>query len=527
MISSNRFPRNERQQQRVLPGLLKEEEFNRDDPDHWFVFRNKKKQNNNLGGATHLTFDSSIKVIPIYAVARHTSLVSVQLPNTIQKIGTKAFFDCKLLRQVDFGNGGLQQIFNWAFEGCISLEEVILPSSVVELRTGVFYQCSSLLRVDARNTGIKVIPQNTFMGCTKLREMDLPTNLKRIEYCAFYGCESLLEARIPDSVQFIGATAFCECASLKTVYMSKSLQMIGSLAFADCTSLMGIEFPRNLAADVNIDPEAFVMCRALVNVCLPTRMEQKAASWKCCQSSSAVVALSMDDCFARLRQLCVDNNNQSHIRDRFGNLPIHRLCYHASDTTLDELEHAIQNNASGMETDYLKMTSFHIIATSANPRLDILQALLVHSKYATMLPWKDFKEFTMVDYLIQNPRGIPLLQFVLEWEFGKLSHLQMGVLKGSIDSLAKCQNNLKDCLRQIFTSVGYQMQKEPLTLLELALWKTKMLQGNNNNIDRESCRYQSGAQVVMENVAEYWRSADKDYYYRIALSAFPLLSSSN
>lgn len=69
-----------------------------------------------------------------------SSLISITLPNSIQKIGSYAFADCSLLSSITLPNS-LQEIGSNAFAGCSSLTSVTLPSSIQKIHEAAFKGC--------------------------------------------------------------------------------------------------------------------------------------------------------------------------------------------------------------------------------------------------------------------------------------------------------------------------------------------------------------------------------------------------
>lgn len=114
-----------------------------------------------------------------------------------------------------------------------------------------------------------------------------------------------------------------------------------------------------------------------------------------------------------------------------------------------------------------------------------------------------------------------------------LQELHYSDLKNDqIESLSNCMGMLskRQCVREVMDNVGFQLRKELILLLELASWKLKMVEVERGNSasklawDRESCRYQCGAEVVIENVTEYlW--ANNESNYCTALSVFPFFTT--
>lgn len=492
----------------------------------------------------HLTFDSATQVIPESALEKYKWLQQVRIPSTVEGIETRAFTGC-CLTNVDF-QPGLQTIGIQAFQKCSGLKEAILPDTVRVIGIGAFQHCIALTNARLPN-GLQVIEESTFEGCKSLIDIELPGSLVRVENSAFQRCSSLQMVKIPDSVGVIGYCAFMECYSLELVELPKRcLKKIQSHVFAHCERLSGIVIPScveeikdgafhacytllgvEFAKDskVNIDPSAFLGCGYLVNVCLPGTSDGLNSS-----SSEFDTQFSCND---QLR----DEDGQFYIRGRFAHLPIHRLCYHSSVTTVDEVRRALDTCIDLESTewkDYLNMTPFHIVATAVTPRVDILECLLRSYKYPfAILAQEDRShDYTMINFLFERTRGMQMLQVVLQHVFGECLWICAEELDNQINSLAECTDAASERtgVREIFELVGFHLQKELTKLLELASWKRRMFEIHpesslpfKEGMDRESSRYQCGADVVIENVTQYlWANQSS---HSIALSVFPFYSS--
>ena len=103
----------------------------------------------------------------VIGVFQHcTELETVRLPESLRKIGHRAFYECEALVHVDIPSG-VNEIGNYAFEECSSLETVTIPEGVVNLPYGIFNNCQSL------------------------KSVKLPASLKTIGEWAFHGCSAL------------------------------------------------------------------------------------------------------------------------------------------------------------------------------------------------------------------------------------------------------------------------------------------------------------------------------------------------
>jgi hypothetical protein len=142
--------------------------------------------------------DNSFLSIDDEAFNACTSLISVNLPNTVASIGQYSFYDC------------------------INLVSVIIPDRVTSIRGGAFYNCKSLVSIT------------------------IPNNVTNIGNYAFYGCTNLANVAIGSGVINIGEGAFNHCNSLPSIIIPNKVTSIGRNAFNSCGSLIKITFQGNI-----------------------------------------------------------------------------------------------------------------------------------------------------------------------------------------------------------------------------------------------------------------------------------------
>ena len=75
--------------------------------------------------------------------------------------------------------------------------------------------CHLLKKVDLSNTKIEEIQEFTFVHCTSLQEISLPPTLHTIRVKAFMNCAALPELAIPPSLRYIASRAFLDCTALR------------------------------------------------------------------------------------------------------------------------------------------------------------------------------------------------------------------------------------------------------------------------------------------------------------------------
>lgn len=233
----------------------------------------------------------------------NTTLLSVVIPKTINKMKDGCFSFCTALKSVTFVNDSPIRELSKTFVGCASLKEVILPqnlSSVGANRGETFALCTSLKTINLPET-VTEIGYRAFIGCNSLEDINLE-NVKVVGEdvwgsSAFEGCTSLKTANLESAIK-IHKRTFSGCTSLKTVNLESAkkiyehtfsgctslenvkldnLEVLGREAFDSCTALQKVELPsiKYLGIDVEEDEEniwwdgdAFVDCHALETLIL-------------------------------------------------------------------------------------------------------------------------------------------------------------------------------------------------------------------------------------------------------------------
>ncbi|WP_288707613.1 leucine-rich repeat protein [uncultured Alistipes sp.] len=242
-----------------------------------------------------------------------TSLTSIEIPASVEKIGVATFKGCTALTTVTFekgsqlkeiGDNSLVNSYHGAFTDCTSLISIEIPASVEtigwnafgncqalttvtfekgsQLKTiwggssdvGAFSNCISLTSIEIP-ASVEVIRENAFKGCTALTTVtfeqgsQLKTFHGRYDTGVFYDCKSLTSIEIPASVETIEGATFKGCTALTTVTFEKGIQLKTiqgayiSGTFYGCTSLTSIEIPASVET---IEKCAFQGCTALTTV---------------------------------------------------------------------------------------------------------------------------------------------------------------------------------------------------------------------------------------------------------------------
>lgn len=220
------------------------------------------------------------KKIPDNLFLGCTSIIDVQIPETVTEIGQKAFKDASSVENVTFAVNtetgkvkGVEKIGISAFDGCNSLQELVLPETVTEVLQGAFANEGALVKADmSRAASLKKWEKESFKGDTALAEVVLPTasGITAIPDGAFAGCTSLTgeNLKIPKNIVTITANAFKE-SGLKKLYIPNQVTTIGTSAFEACKNLEDVHISNNISI---ISQSTFKNCEKLEKIEIPVKV---------------------------------------------------------------------------------------------------------------------------------------------------------------------------------------------------------------------------------------------------------------
>jgi cytoskeletal protein CcmA (bactofilin family) len=146
-----------------------------------------------------------------------SNLIKIGLPGSLEEISNFAFFDCKSLKEIDFGEcAGLRVIGESAFENCSALEKVVFGPSLQRIGEAAFSGCTDLREADFSGSKLLAeIPSHIFLRCENLAKIKLPPAAKKIGVSAFNNCRALSELTLPAKLEQVDNFAFTGCTNLK------------------------------------------------------------------------------------------------------------------------------------------------------------------------------------------------------------------------------------------------------------------------------------------------------------------------
>ena len=197
-----------------------------------------------------------------------TNITSLELPNHLENIGSRAFNLCSSLSSMLSFPESLKELGEYTFAGCSSLTgSLSIPNNVKEIPTGCFRNCAF--------TGDLIIPE----GVVKIGEsafsysnyngkLTLPNSLKEIGEWAFSDCNFQGELFIPKQIQIIRNYCFQNTRFASIVFAGDSeLLYIGNSAFRNNRHLTEtVTLPEKI---ITIGEAAFASCDNLPQIVIP------------------------------------------------------------------------------------------------------------------------------------------------------------------------------------------------------------------------------------------------------------------
>ena len=230
---------------------------------------------------SHVIVSPTYNNVPVTTVAVEAfrgvqTVTKITLPNTITKIESYAFYECKYLETIQIQEGvktigafvfgktclntitipnSVTKIAKSALANCISLEELTLPF-VGETPDGqtnnhfgwIFGADNYSKNADYIYPGLRTVvvtncqtlAKGAFFGCNYILSLTLPTTMTSIGNIAFYGCSALQNIVIPSGVATIGSQTFQGCENLQTITLPISVTTVADYAFSGCTKIQHI-----------------------------------------------------------------------------------------------------------------------------------------------------------------------------------------------------------------------------------------------------------------------------------------------
>ena len=305
--------------------------------------------------------------------------------------------------------------------------------------------------------GIVRLQGGAFQGCCRLREVVLPMGLEEVGTGAFQSCTVLEHIHVPSTVVRVGIRAFYCCRSLRSVKLEEGrLTKIGAHAFA-FSAIEHIALPSTVT---EIGEHAFSDCRCLTD-------------------------LHLHPCTIAV----VNERRIAHQYGRFGEPPRCPITVHLLGGPVQGIP-----SASHMALENVR---------SLYARVSIPPGALVVTEVGENLRFSRYIDRTVA---LEGRAKV----FIACDCLNSLTHSEWESLRRSIREILQpniCDffwHQKRERLIELLRPIELRHNKVVSTILELALWKTKINQlGCPTQAARTSCLHTCGSKVIIPRVMSF------------------------
>ena len=257
------------------------------------------------------SYRNSVNYVPRNIVIDGKEINTIEIPNTIDTISERLFYNCDMLQKIVIPTG-IKHISDNAFNDCDSTTSIIIGENVNAIGNNAFYSCDLLNSVIIGN-GIRHVGNSCFSQCKKLANITIGSSLETIgsdfvrdcplklitltshsleEYCnsitnkilynngwagssaarkVVINDEEITLLNIPSSVDTISERLFWNCDDLIDVTISNNTTYIAKSAFDESNNITNVTIGNGIKT---IDDNAFRLCGKLANLTIGTSLAE-------------------------------------------------------------------------------------------------------------------------------------------------------------------------------------------------------------------------------------------------------------
>ena len=157
-----------------------------------------------------VTFGPDVEEIGLYAFQNCVNLETMTCDTAVSIIRAGAFKGCSSLKEADFSECTISTIGYESFSGCTSLTSVTLSNSLEKISEGLFAECSALTDIVIPDS-VTEIEKGAFLNCVALHTAIVGRGVTAIGEDAFSNCATLQSITIGESVTGKRAFHKCDC----------------------------------------------------------------------------------------------------------------------------------------------------------------------------------------------------------------------------------------------------------------------------------------------------------------------------
>ena len=174
----------------------------------------------------------------------------------IEYDGSESIINIPEYYEVNGEKFGIKEIAREVFRNHSEIVSITMPNQIERVGLFAFQYCPNIESITLSDK-IKTLGDSCFWDCSKLTTIHLPESLIKIEPYAFWNT-GIEEIDIPANVTNIGLGAFNKCSKLTTVYirceqMVKTTKTTAYQTFSRCDRLEKIYVPENLIEEYKND----------------------------------------------------------------------------------------------------------------------------------------------------------------------------------------------------------------------------------------------------------------------------------
>ncbi len=191
------------------------------------------------------------------------SLKEINIPATVKKIGDSAFFNCRSAESLSFGDerktSSLTSIGRNAFSGCGSIVGIDLPVKIEKIGIGAFSYCDSLEFVRFTGKILREIGASAFVGCTALNAVDVASIAN--------WCEVSFLGNDYSNPLYLAQRLFNNNELVLRLEIPYGVKSVSARAFKNATRIISVTLPRDFGYEAGtIGEDAFRYCYKLVEI---------------------------------------------------------------------------------------------------------------------------------------------------------------------------------------------------------------------------------------------------------------------